>query len=271
RFGDWVFEARYVGSHSTDMLRTIDYNQVRIPAAYLADFNVVRANLVAGCATNAACAVGAPLFQSMVSSGGVLATNANGTLVRTGQIAELIWQQLIGAQIPNPNVSPYPFTTTGALRAMFLPNPNAGVVNVLQNGGSFHYHSGQFELRRQFSKGLFLQANYTFSKELTDAIGTAQTRVEPFLDNNNPGLDNSRADYDQSHVFNINTIYELPFGKGRRWLNENKWLDLAIGGWQFNMVWRIASGAPITFTDARGTLNRSGRSGRQTAMTELSG
>jgi hypothetical protein len=284
RFGQWVFEARYVGANSNNMLRTIDYNQLKIPGQYLTDFNQVRTNLaISGnrcglpatptptpAQLAAACATGTTLFTQMVDNGSIVPGGAFANLVNTGQITELIWNQLIGGQIPNPNVSPYPFTTTGALRAMFLPNPNAGVVNVLQNGGSFQYHSGQFELRRQISKGLFMQANYTWSKEITDAIGTAQTRVEPFLDNANKGLDRARADYDQSHVFNVNAIYELPFGKGRRWVNDNKWLDLAVGGWQVNLVWRVASGAPITFTDARGTLNRTGRSGRQTAMTNLS-
>lgn len=267
RFGDWVGEARYVGSHSTNMLRTIDYNQINLPAAYRTEFNTVRANVLAGCATNAACAAGAPTFLSMVNSGGVLATNTFGSLIATGQIAELAWQQIINGNIPNPNTTPVP---AGTLRAQFLANPNAGVVNVLENGGSFYYHSGQFEIRRRFEKGLYLQANYTFAKELTDAIGTGQTRVEPFLDNNNRGLDYARADFDQTHVINVNAIYELPFGKNRRWLNSNKFVDFVVGGWQLGLVWRVGSGSPITFTDARGTLNRSGRSGRQTALTTLS-
>lgn len=274
RFGDWVAEARYVGSRSTNMLRTIDYNQIKLPAQYIADFNVVRANLLTNCGqpvgttpTAAQCAVGAPMFLSMAGSGSVIPTNAFGTLVITGQIAELAWQQIINGNIPNPNTVPVP---AGTLRAQFLTNPNAGVVNVLENGGSYFYHAGQFEIRRRIQQGLSVQANYTFSKELTDAIGTGQTRVEPFLDNNNRGLDYARADYDQTHVINVNAIYELPFGKNKRWLNSNKFLDYAIGGWQLGLVWRVASGAPITFTDARGTLNRSGRSGRQTALTTLS-
>ncbi len=278
QFGDWVAEARYVGGYSKNMLRTIDYNQIRLSAAYKADFAVVRQNVLNGCATAAACAAGAPLFLQMGNSGGVVAgagfsaLNAFGNLVLTGQIAELAWQQLVNPAngIPNPNVSPYPTTTTGALRAQFLANPNAGVVNLLENGGHYNYNSMQLELRRRFSKGLYLQANYTFAKELTDAIGTGQTRVEPFLDNNNPGLDYTRADYDQTHVINVNGIYELPFGKGRRFLNNNRWVDYVIGGWQLGGILRISSGAPITFTDARGTLNRSGRSGRQTALTNLS-
>ncbi|MEP7076744.1 MAG: TonB-dependent receptor, partial [Acidobacteriota bacterium] len=282
RFGRWVAEVRYVGGFSHNMLRTIDYNQVMVPTQYKADFNTVRANVLAGCpAANGglvgsaqACANGAPLFNSMVGFGGVtgslsgtnLTTNTLGTLTLQGQMAELIWQQLLAANIPNPNVSPVP---AGALRSQFLPNPNTGVANVLGNGGHYLYNAGVVELRRQFSQGLYLQANYTFSKELTDAIGTGQTRVEPFLDNANQKLDYTRADYDQTHVFNVNAIYELPFGKGRRFLNENSWLDYAIGGWQVGVVWRLASGAPLTITDARGTLNRTGRSARQTALTSL--
>jgi hypothetical protein len=275
QFGDWVAEVRYVGGYSKNMLRTIDYNQITIPAAYRADFDRVRANLLAGCPAGnggalgsaAACANGTTLITTMGGFGAITPGSANGNLVLTGQIAELAWQQLLGGQIPNPNVVPYP---TGTLRAQFLPNPNIGVANVLENGGSYYYNAAQFELRRRFKQGLALQANYSFSKELTDAIGTAQTRVEPFLDNSRRSLDYARADYDQTHVFNMNAIYELPFGRNKRYLNDSRWLDHVVGGWQIGMIWRLASGAPITFIDPRGTLNRSGRAGRQTALTNLS-
>jgi hypothetical protein len=267
RLGDFAFEARYVGSHSKNMLRTIDYNQIKLDSAYLTDFNTVRANIVGGCATQALCA-GTTVFSSTVSPGfNSLLTNATiRNLFTTGQAAELIWVYLINGLMPNPNTAVVP---AGTLRARFLANPNAGVANVLENGGKFFYNSGQFEVRRQFKDGFYIQANYTFSKELTDAVGTGQTRVEPFLDNNNPDLDYTRADFDQTHIINVNSIYEIPVGKGRRYLNDNKILDYVLGGWQLGVVWRIASGAPITFTDSRGTLNRAGRSGRQTALTNL--
>ncbi len=195
RFGKWVAEVRYVGGYSKNMLRTIDYGQVKIPAQYRTDFNTVRANVLAGCpAANGgttgsaqACANGAVMFNQMgaggnyggvtatlTNAGATLTTNTNGTLVLQGQIAELIWQQLINLNIPNPNVVPVP---TGALRPQFLPNPNTGVANVLGNGGHYNYNAGQLELRRRFSQGLYMQANYTFSKELTEAIGAGETRV----------------------------------------------------------------------------------------------
>jgi Carboxypeptidase regulatory-like domain len=269
QFGDFVFEARYVGGFSKNMLRTIDYNQIKLTPAYLADFNIVRNNVLAGCTTAALCAAGAPTFATFGGtggSGGVTATNAFGILINQGQAAELLWQYLLNGTIPNTNTSPVP---AGNIRANYLANPNTGIANVLENGGSYYYNAGQFELRRNFKQGLYVQTNYTFSKELTDAVGTGQTRVEPFLDNNNRSYDYARADYDQTHVFNVNMIYELPFGKNRRWVNGNKWLDYAVGGWQLGVVWRVGSGAPVTFTDARGTLNRTGRAGRQTALTTL--
>ena len=64
-------------------------------------------------------------------------------------------------------------------------------------------------------------------------------------------------------------IYELPFGKGKQWLSGSGLMDRLVGGWQLGLVWRVASGAPITFIDPRGTLNRAARSGRQTALTNL--
>ncbi|MBX5479533.1 MAG: hypothetical protein IRZ19_10735, partial [Pyrinomonas methylaliphatogenes] len=156
---------------------------------------------------------------------------------------------------------------TGNVR--FLPNPNTGVADLLDNSGRARYNSLQVEVRRRFAKGFFFQANYTFQKTLTDAPGVGQTRFDPLLDNNQPQLEYSRADYDQTHVFNFNTIYELPIGKGRRFLNQGGVANLLLGGWQLGTIIRAGTGAPVTITDPRGTLNRVGRSGRQTAVSSL--
>ena len=101
-----------------------------------------------------------------------------------------------------------------------MPNPNTGVVDLLTNGVNYNYNALQVDVRRRFSQGLALKANYTFSKNLTDAQGTGQTRFEPLLDITRPESGISRADYDQTHKFNLLTSYELPFGKGRPFLNE---------------------------------------------------
>ncbi len=288
-FGANAVEVRYVGSQANNLWRTIDYNQVDIRQnGFLADFNRARANLI-GSETFRAQQVanGVPTAQLVAVSPGfnaavtgsqqltiltptVLGLNAltgginNAALVnniRLGQPADAAIQLVQAAATQG---------TAATARFPLLPNLNTGVANVLVNGANYNYHSLQAEFRRRFTKGFYAQANYTFSKVLTNGIGTSQTLVEPFLDNLNPGLDYARADYDQTHAISINALYELPFGKGRQFFgNSNKVVDAIIGGWQIAPIIRVGSGAPITITDARGTLNRVGRAGRQTPNSSL--
>lgn len=264
---DTAIELRYVGTSSKNLLRGVDLNQIDIiNNGFLPQFNIARSN-VAACqaaqaATPGACPVTSGAFNAAIPGSQPLAANftilgnSNGTVVNNivnGTAADLA---LFLVQ-------------NGSFGINYLPNPNTGVADVLLNGAEYYYNSMQFEIRRRFSDGLTFQGNYTFSKTLTNAQGTAQTRFEPLLDNARPELEWSRADYDQTHVINFNSLYELPVGKGKYFLNQGGIVDTVLGGWQLNSIIRIGSGAPITFTDARGTFNRAGRSGRQTALTNL--
>ncbi|MCW5962383.1 MAG: carboxypeptidase regulatory-like domain-containing protein [Pyrinomonadaceae bacterium] len=170
----------------------------------------------------------------------------------------------------NLNGHPTPASPFAVPRINFLPSPAGGAIDVHLNDGFYSYNSLQMEVRRRFSNGLYFQANYTFSKNLTNAVGTSQALFEPFLDNNNKELDKQRADYDQTHVFSFNGIYQLPFGKGKMFLNNGGIVDKVFGGWELSGLAQWTSGAPISFVDSRGTLNRSGRSGRQTPNSTLS-
>ncbi|MGH9972010.1 MAG: TonB-dependent receptor [Pyrinomonadaceae bacterium] len=269
-----VLEVRYVGSRSSNMFRVLDYNQVDIRTnGFAEDFNRAVNNCRLQGATqagtgnplfrctsiafNAAIPGSVPLtvFPNLVLTGGLSLSGAT-TLsnVQGGTPADLAVQYIINNQ-------------AGTVK--FSPNPSIFVADELFNGAFFRYHSLQAELRRRFSGGLWISANYTFEKNLTNGQGTAQGRVEPFLDNLRPELEISRADFDQAHVFNLSTIYELPFGRGKRWLSDGNWLDRLVGGWQVTSIMRWSSGAPISLVDARGTLNRAARSGRQTALTSL--
>jgi hypothetical protein len=254
---DSALEIRYVGNRSTSLMRGLDFNQVDIRNnGFAADFNRARANFLltgnANCFPTAGCQQ-LTVFPNL-GSGGLL---TNSTII--GQLVAGTPADLAIIYVIN--------NLAGTVR--FLTNPNTGVADLLFNGAESYYNGLQFEYTRRFSSGWYMQANYTFSKTLTNAQGTGQTRFEPFLDNLQPRLDYSRADFDQTHVFNFNTIYELPFGKGKRWLNQGGWVNHLVGGWQINSIIRWGSGAPITFTDARGTLNRAARAGRQTALTNL--
>ena len=166
-----------------------------------------------------------------------------------------------GSFVCNPNAVPF---------VKFLPNPGTGIIDLFLNDGRYRYDSLQTEIRKRFSGGLYFQVNYTYSKNITNAVGTSQALLEPYLDNNNQSLDIQRADFDTTHVFNFNGIYQLPFGQGKKFLNYSGFADKILGGWELSGLGQWQSGAPITFTDTRGTYNRTGRSARQTPLSTLS-
>jgi hypothetical protein len=251
-----ALELRYVGGRSNNLIRGIDLNQVDIRSnGFLDDFIRARANLVLtgnpGC-TTAGCQT-LTVFPNL-GAGGALTNATVQSLLLNGAAADLAVTYVTSA-------------LAGTVK--FLPNPNAGAIDLLTNASKYRYNSFQAELRKRFSQGFYFQANYTFQKTLTDAGGQGQTNFEPYLDINAPKIEYSRADFDQAQVFNFNTIYELPFGKGKRFFNEGGIVDRIWGGWQVQTIMKAATGAPLIFLDATGTLNRNARAGRQTPQTNL--
>jgi hypothetical protein len=218
-----------------------------------------------------------PLLGALSGSGGGIGT-APGTgqaainstiaaLIQNGTPADLALTYINSTA--NLNNQPSSLNPTASPIIKFLRNPAAGAVDYFLNDAYYRYDSLQIEIRRRFSQGLYFQANYTFSKNLTNAVGTSQNLFEPYLDNNNKEQDKQRADFDQTHVFNFNGIYQLPFGKGKMFLNSGGLMDKVFGGWEVSGLAQWSSGAPISFTDTRGTLNRNGRSSRQTPNSTL--
>lgn len=253
-----ALEIRYVGGRSNNLPRGIDYNRYdMIKNGFLDDFIRARNNLLLTgnpACTSAGCQ---PLtvFPKLPNNGFV----TNPTVInflRDGTPQALIGSVYVGLGLEGG----FPFR----------PNPNGGVISVLTNGAMYNYNSLQTEIRKRFSNGVQFQANYTFQKTLTNASGTDQFKFNVNLDNDRPEWEYQRADYDQSHVFNFNGIFELPFGNGKKWLNQGGWVNRVFGGFQMTSITTIATGPPITFVDVRGTWNRASQSGRQTPQTNLS-
>ena len=293
-FGNTAVEIRYVGTRSNNLGRGVDYNQIDIfNNGFLADFLRAQANLrltgdpfcvAAGCQplTIFQAAPNLPV-TGVPGRLGVAPTTAStpaGTLGRTTFLNALANGTPADLALlfvnSGGNLNNQPCTATSALcnaanvpRVNFFRNNSTGVVDLFLNDGRYDYNSVQMEVRRRFSNGLYFQANYTFSKNLTDAVGTSQQLFEPYLDINNKELDRQRADFDTTHAFNFNGIYQLPFGKGKMFLNKGGLIDKIFGGFEISGLMQWTSGAPITFTDTRGTLNRNARSTRQTPSSTL--
>jgi Carboxypeptidase regulatory-like domain/TonB dependent receptor len=283
-FGNTALEIRYVGSRSKNLVRGIDINQIDIfKNGFLADFERARANLAL--TGNAFCASAGcqplTIFQQSAGVAGRLgvAPTAASTPAGTLGLATFISNLTNGTpadlallyinNTTNLNHHPSSANPTFAPFVNFLANPGAGAVDLMLNDAYYNYNSVQIEVRRRFANGLYFQTNYTFSKNLTNAVGTSQALFEPYLDNNNKDLDKQLADFDTRHVFSFNGIYQLPFGKGKMFLNNGGAIDKIFGGWEFSGLASWTSGAPITFVDTRGTLNRAGRSARQTPFSTL--
>src|SRR5262245_35240934 len=103
---------------------------------------------------------------------------------------------------------------------------------------SSNYHGMQLKAEKRFSKGFSMLSHYTWSRSF-NYINTYYN------------IDATQAygpnDNTRSHVFLASGIYELPFGKGKMFLNgAPKALDYIVGGWQINTVWQLQSGLPFT-------------------------
>jgi hypothetical protein len=260
---DVILSVRYVGNHGTKEIRGMDYNQVVISGllpsflqaqnnGYLAQaktgsFNPTYNSAIAG-------SVALPYFAAM-PNGGYLTNSSVLSYLSTGEVGELAnFYQYNGVNGTNN----------------YYKNVNTLGANMLQNYSSSTYNALVLEATKHMSKGLVFQANYVFSKNLSDSQAAAGTDFEPLLDMNNPKIEKARvAGIDITNVFKANFSYNLPMGKGHR-LSGNGLVNKVIGDWNIAGLFTLQSGTPFSILSGRGTLNRNARSSSlETADTAL--
>ncbi len=141
----------------------------------------------------------------------------------------------------------------------FQPTFGNGFIEYTGTNGDTNFHALEARLERRYSNGLTLLASYTFSKVLGDVLdnlssgGSGNVQVFPQNAYNNR-LDYGPVAFDQRHRFVLSYLYELPFGKGKRWLNSGNPIAYALGNWQVNGITTFNTGSALT---GRGR-NRSG-------------
>ena len=113
--------------------------------------------------------------------------------------------------------------------------------------GTGHYDSLQAVLQRRFTGGLMLQVNYTYSKAISNIDNSdASPGDEKLQVFNLMYLNQTVTDYDRTHNLEIMHIWELPFGKGRKWLASGGPLSFLAGGWQLSGLASFLSGPPFS-------------------------
>ncbi|HXF82297.1 MAG TPA: hypothetical protein VNN19_06050 [bacterium] len=258
-------DVRYVGTRFADGWETVDYNEINVlENGFLQEFRRAQANLRA----NVQAGRGAtfryfgpgtgtqPLpiflayFQGLPASAAGTAANYTSTLFTNPTLL---------ATLAMFDPQPYRMALllyndagrrANALRAglpenFFVANPHAlGGANVTRNGLSTRYDSLQIEVRRRMSGGLQFDANYTFGITGVSQFYSFRLPRRVFRDSGDPG--------EVTHAWKAAWVYELPFGRGRRFASgAGPILDRIIGGWSIAGLMRVQTGELVNLGNVR--------------------
>jgi hypothetical protein len=167
-------------------------------------------------------------------------------------------------QMPNPYAGKVPGVygnKTIQWLKLFEPYPYLAQVEVrYPEMGNSIYHSGIISVTKRMRGGLSLLASYTWAKLISDGMysnldfSSEQTSVSGLSTYQN-GLYNRRADravdpQSVRHRAVANMLYELPFGKGKRFNIDSRVFQFIAGGWQFNSITAMQVGLPMMVTGA---------------------
>jgi hypothetical protein len=131
------------------------------------------------------------------------------------------------------------------------PNPYLGAGFFWYTEGNSSYNALELDVTRRLSRDLQFRANYTWSKNLdmNSALTGAQANNEAqmILNRNNLPMDWGPSSLNVANQGSISAIYELPFGRGKRWLANATGLEgKLVDGWQLNGIATLLSGFPFT-------------------------
>jgi hypothetical protein len=133
--------------------------------------------------------------------------------------------------------------------SLMLPYPQfTGVNTTMEPIANANYNAFQLKVERRMSNGLSVLASYVISKSLDDSsVGTwGEPGAAGWRDPNDRALEYAASDWDDPQVLQLAYIYQLPFGRGRRWgASWNSVVNSVVGGWQTNGIWRFDKGQPI--------------------------
>lgn len=137
----------------------------------------------------------------------------------------------------------------GSVAQALRPFPQYNRINSgMETLGQSWYNALNLRVERRFAQGFQFMASYTWSKLITtasdDLSGNSllnNVLQDPF----DPYSVRAVSATNAPHVFAFNYLVELPFGRGKAFLNNNSVLDKIVGGWQFSGIHRYQSGLPL--------------------------
>jgi len=247
----------------------VDYwngNEVMVPATYdswtISTQREVRRGMTVEVDYNGS--KGSNLQANLLNFNQVPLAKANDLIARFGttQAIAILNSQVgsatanaAGITAPYPNFTNPAIQTSRSVAQSLRLYPQYGTVNTTDSGGDktgrSMYHAAVLKLTQRLTNGFLFQGSYTYSKLMTNADTFSGSTGS--MDQAQPELEYSIGRLDQPHVIKLNTVFELPFGPGRRWVREGV-ASHVIGGWRIAAVQSYSSGLPIGVTTGAAPL-----------------
>jgi hypothetical protein len=146
-----------------------------------------------------------------------------------------------------PNTVLIPSSTDAVIQSQTFP---VSTINLLEDTAQSWYDAGYVNVRRRYSHGLSLLANYTFAKNLSDAPDFRSPMDESAIPQNNSNLAAEKGPAcDVRHRFALSGVYNIPA------FTRSSWTRVVTQNWQLSTVFQIQSGMPFTISVFGDTAN----------------
>lgn len=252
----FLLETGYIGKRGTRLFRAYDINQINADPI-LPSFAIMQQNVAKGCQPDGTGCSGGQAVP-IVTSGIIPASFVNSSTTKTdlaqngaGNLAGRIEQNYLGLHL--------------------RPNQQFSTITYLDSGGDSYYHAMQITLRKRFDSGLLFGMAYTWSKSIDDQSvdpvgassggGLSQTNSRTPADTRTWRNERALSDFNRTNVVTMTSVYELPFGRGKRiGGSAPSIVNHIIGGWTINGIFTGMSGEPFTVRSGVFTSNFSHQS-----------
>ena len=250
--GGLFVEASYVGRKARNLLATQDVvhpNNIVDPLSGQSFYEAAKILMDARKADVPITSIAPiPFIENMfpnVSSAGTFFIDPSLTPTQNA----MLWISRQGIDIVDWTFFQDQWNNLGIIPNMFF-HPQYGAFMAFSTLADSDYHGLTINARERFGDSLSVDFNYTWAKSIDNASGlqsASPTGGAALIKNPiNPDFERGTSDFYTKHIINSNWLWQLPFGRGKRYGNGmHGALDAVLGGWGLNGVMRWNSGRPI--------------------------
>lgn len=282
-----VLELRYNGNRTLHQWISVNLNEVNVlENGFLQDFQNAQKNLAInggssfGNINPGAGTVPVPIMTAAFtgstagsqtdpnfSNGGFITNLQNGQVGSMAQTLSGVGYlcNLVGASFaPCSNNLGFAGPSAGFPINFFQANPFAvgpsptgsgNTVGYMTDAGYSNYNGLQVDFRERAWHGITTDANYTWSHTLGVSTPNDWTGAYPSFTLRNLRESYGPTLYDLRHVVHVNATVDLPFGKGRAFLNQGGVVDKVLGGWNIGTITTYQTGYPFRILGGNRTFN----------------